>query len=472
MQGIDINKSGSFMQRIVYLFAAAALAVPLYAQQAPQAGPATLRVGAAKIDITPPPTAWKNIDPFNTHTYEALHDPIYARVMIIDAGSGPVAMVALDLVEVLDMMPLRQRIQREIDIAPDHIIITASHDHSGPHLRGGPSVDAPQFPAPPEEEAYATVTHQKILDALKTAKAAMQPARMGFGTGVAEVNVNRDQYSATRGWIPGNNPGAPSDKTVWVVKFETLTGDPIAIWFNYAVHSIVTFNLGVISGDLAGAAERTIEEHYNGNMVAMFTMGDAGNQHPRYVGAGTMIGDPDRVPGDKRDIPELRRQSYPAMEAQGWMLGSEVLHVAKLIEARTTAPRIVAAETMFSCPAKPDKQNSPKDSQDYSKGDPIRIGVVRIDQLALAWISAEVVYNINAHLKSASPLSNTVMVTEANGRSGYLPDDASYDTPNFETKASTVARGCAENGVVSGFIDLIQKTSSTDSHGTRLLVDK
>src|SRR5580700_3873107 len=118
------------------------------------AGPASLRVGAAKIDITPPPTAWKNIDSFNTHTYEVLHDPIFARVMIIDAGSGPVAMVGLDLVHILDQVPLRQRIQREIGIASDHIVISATHDHSGPSFRGGPSVDAPQFPAPPEEEAF------------------------------------------------------------------------------------------------------------------------------------------------------------------------------------------------------------------------------------------------------------------------------------------------------------------------------
>jgi neutral ceramidase len=283
---------------------------------------------------------------------------------------------------------------------------------------------------------------------------------MGFGTGRAEVNVNRDQYTETRGWIPGNNPDAPSDKTVSVIKFETLTGEPIAIWFNYGVHSIVTFALGVISGDLAGAAEHTIEEHYGNKVVAMFTMGDAGNQHPRFVGAGTMIGDPDRVPGDKHDIELLRRESYPAMEAQGWMLGSEVLHVAKLMKYFTTSPRIVTAEAAFSCPTKPGKLNDPKTGQDYTNGDQIRIGVIRINDIALSWVSAEVVYNINAHLKAVTPLSHTIMVTMANGRSGYLPDDASYDTPNFESKASTVARGCAENGVVNGFVDLIQKTNS------------
>ena len=120
---------------------------------------------------------------------------------------------------------------------------------------------------------------------------------------------------------------------------------------------------------------------------------------------------------------------------------------------------------MFTCPAKPEKQNDPKTSQDFSKGDPFRLGVVRIDDVALAWVSAEVVYNVNAHLKAVTPLSNTIMVTQANGRSGYLPDDASYDTPNFETKASTVARGCAENGLVNGFVELIRKTSPKDGPG-------
>ena len=171
-----------------------------------------------------------------------------------------------------------------------------------------------------------------------------------------------------------------------------------------------------------------------------------------------MIGDPDRVPGDKHDIELLRREAYPAMEAQGWMLGSEVLHVAKLMQNFTTSPRIVTAETAFSCPTKPGKLNDPKTGQDYTNGDQIRIGVIRINDIALSWVSAEIVYNINAHLKAASPLSNTIMVTMANGRSGYMPDDASYDTPNFESKASTVARGCAENGIVNGFVNLIDKT--------------
>jgi hypothetical protein len=55
------------------------------------------------------------------------------------------------------------------------------------------------------------------------------------------------------------------------------------------------------------------------------------------------------------------------------------------------------------------------------------------------------------------------MITMANGRSGYMPDDASYDTPNFETKASTVARGCAEHGIVNGFVGLIRETGTAAS---------
>jgi hypothetical protein len=377
---------------------------------------------------------------------------------MIDSGAGPVAIVALDLIHILDMMPLRQRIQRELGVAADHVMITASHDHSGPRLWGG-GIFVKDAPPRPEEDAFMVATYQKVIDALRTAKASMQPARMGFGTGAVDVNVNRDEYKPGRGWVPGFNPTAPSDKTVWVAKFETLTGEPIAVWFNYAVHSIVTFNLHVISGDLAGAAERVVEERYNNKAVALFTMGAAGNQHPKYIGAGDAIG---AGGGGTRDLAELRRQAYPAMDAQGWMLGSEVLRVARQIQARTTSPRIAAAESDFVCPSKPDKYIEGGDNGtqlDRTAGQPIRVGVIRFDQTALAWVSAEIVYNINAHLKAVSPLANTIMVTMGNGRSGYIPDDASYDTPNFETGATNVLRGCAENRIVNGLVDLIQQTS-------------
>jgi hypothetical protein len=46
------------------------------------------------------------------------------------------------------------------------------------------------------------------------------------------------QGSITGQSRPAANPDLPSDKTVWVVKFETVSGEPIAFFVNYAVHGV------------------------------------------------------------------------------------------------------------------------------------------------------------------------------------------------------------------------------------------
>ena len=56
----------------------------------------------------------------------------------------------------------------------------------------------------------------------------------------------------------GFNPDRPSDKTVEVIKFENLSGEPIAILINYAVHAVVLFTAMTkgeqreVSADLPG----------------------------------------------------------------------------------------------------------------------------------------------------------------------------------------------------------------------------
>lgn len=77
-----------------------------------------------------------------------------------------------------------------------------------------------------------------IVEAARQADANLQPARIGFGTGRAYVNANRD---IVVDGVPRMtyNPERVSDKTVWVIKFETMTGEPIAFFINYAVHGTV-----------------------------------------------------------------------------------------------------------------------------------------------------------------------------------------------------------------------------------------
>jgi neutral ceramidase len=427
------------------LVLAVALAANLLASAAAFAGTASkdsLKVGASKVDITP--SDLTNLNPFGGGSFTAVHDPIFARALVLSDAGETVAFMSLDLPEVGDMTPLRQRIERELGIKFDHIMISATHNHSAPRI-GKVSPGALAQNGGPESSRYSDVVYDKIIAAFKTAKASAQPARFGLGKGDVNVNVNRDQYSPSKGWGMGYDPDGPSEKTVWVLKFETLSGQPIAVLFDYAVHSNVTLGIKEITGDLAGAAEHYVEQNSEEGVVALFSMGPAGDQAPR-VFHGSQRG----------DITRDRDLAYQASDAQGVMLGAEVMRVAKQINASTSDVRIRAVQRDVVCATKPGVGQLATMSQVQSPTVTLRLSLILLDEVAIAGVSGEVVTNIYRHLQRETPLADTILATIVNDRVGYLADDAAYDRPIFEVNGSPAARGCAEKAIVEGLVGMMR----------------
>jgi neutral ceramidase len=57
----------------------------------------------------------------------------------------------------------------------------------------------------------------------------------------------------------------------------------------------------------------------------------------------------------------------------------------------------------------------------------IRLGLLMINDIALADVSGEVLTMIHERLKKKSPFKHTIMVTHASGAVAYIPDTAAYD---------------------------------------------
>lgn len=87
----------------------------------------------------------------------------------------------------------------------------------------------------------------------------------------------------------------------------------------------------------------------------------------------------------------------------------------------------------------------------------IRLGLLMINDVALAGVSGEVMTMIHHHLAKVSPAGRTVMVTHANGASGYIPDDAAFEQVSYEIESSRLKPGCAERAIVNGFVSLIEQ---------------
>ena len=404
-----------------------------------------LRAGAAKIDITPQDLA--GLTNLWGRPFEGVHDRIYVRALVVDNGINNAAIVAADLVEFGDTIELRKRIEQEIGVSAEHILITASHDHNAPRV-GSITPGATAQKGGPATERYTRIVYECIVDGVRRAKEALQPAQVGIGRGTADVNTNRDAFTS-EGWRLGANPDGPSEKTVWVVKFETESGEPIALLMNYAAHSVVLgANNALVTGDLAGAAERYVEQQYDGRVVALWTLGPAGDQNPKYMSYNEKPPlFPDRAPG------------YPIMDALGLLLGEEVIRVASQIERMTSDVRIAADESVVPCPARIPPRDQVRDGIEVEEVDSlnIRLGLILIDHIALTWVSGEVVTRIYWHLQQKSPFSNTIMITLANDRVGYIVDDAGYHTPTFESTASPLRPGHAESAIVNGLVEMMSQ---------------
>ena len=435
-----------------------------------------LRVGAARVDITPAS------DPDNPPSGKYAHEKLYVRAIVLDNGSTRAALIGADqggLSEGIWQAASKQ-IAAELNCPVQNIVMSATHTDSGWGPGGFPGLRRltdPNAPPPP-------IVGQ-ILDAVQKAKAKLQPARVGFGTGRSYLNVNRDAIDPeTRLWTQAPNVQGPSDKTVAVVEFLGAHGEPIAVYMNYAMHPVNGFLTGLTSADFAGATSRYVEQGFDDKTVAVFAQGASGDQNPLYLRAGTnamasrsgvpitgfvMTREPIEAPirdGKVKARPvdrNVRDTLERVMDSEGVLLGEEVMRVMTNIKRMEASPSIAAEQKMVTCPGRKRTDTGREGTPGtYVDGEPvpIRLGVLRIGNIALTSVDAELYSAIGQRLKRESPMADTVLVTLANGmaNSGYIPNDAAFGALTFQVLGSRLKPGCAETAIVNGLLDLVATT--------------
>jgi neutral ceramidase len=421
-----------------------------------------LQVGAARVDITPAPDAALPMSGYagRTQGFQRIHDHIYVRAIVLSDGSSQAALVAWELIGVPNNVweELSQRIAKELAIPADHLLLAAVHDHSAPSPAGMYGITPPS----PATVAYTAKLENDAFEAVRQAKANLQPAQFGFGTGRAYVNINRREFFPKNGWWwLGYNPEGPSDKTVAVVKFTDMAGKPIAFFINYPVHAVVMGpdNLA-ITGDLAGATSRYVEQYFQGKIP---TRSDAGweleaGAEEKPGGEGPVAIWTSGAAGDQNPITEDRGEDFTMVDGLGRILGEESVRVANNIATMSSQARIEASQRVIDCPGRRVAPGpTPRTEYAFEDADPvsIRLTLVKLNAVALAGVSGEVFTRIYLHLKKDSPFNATIMVTHANGSSGYIPSDDAFEPISYENTASHLKPGCAEKGIVNGLVEMM-----------------
>jgi Neutral/alkaline non-lysosomal ceramidase, N-terminal len=438
-----------------WIVVALGMPVAAYAQNT------ALRVGAAKVDVTPA----ENQLPKN---YEGILDHIYSRAIVIDNGSATAALITVDAGGVPDAIwqAVSKQLESDLGIPAKNVLLTATHSHSVPGQPAGPYV-------------------QKIVESVRLAKQRLAPARVGYGTGVSYINVNRNIIDPkTKRWWEGPNYDGPSDKTVAVIKFESLSGEPLAVYYNYAMHGVAAGQLDLVSGDAPGTTSKYIEDSFDDKIVALWSSGAAGDQNPiyfqqtydlremrikDYAKRGIDISN-SMPPGgqglNKKDptVIKLMNQQKQMILSMGQFLGEEVMHVMRGMDRTESSIEVDGRYKTVSCPGR-DRTNAGRAGfpGEYKEAGPvdIRLGLLKLGDIMIGAVNAEVFNLIAQRLKNESPYARTMMATLTNGsaRSGYIPNDAAYGMYTFEVLSSRLQPGCAESAIVNGILDLMAESA-------------
>jgi hypothetical protein len=281
-----------------------------------------LLAGTGQCDITPAPGTPQGGWGAQTHERGIGADtPLYARALIVSDSDTSVAIVDIDACGFYDVAWIRRTIDgiAELTQIPrEHIRFSYTHTHSGPNSYRLAVISEGLDLI----HAYLSDLPGRIAGAVWQARQNLKPVRCAAARGTCDINVNRRTQSPEGRVVVGRNPQGLVDRTVQIVRFDTLDENPVATLVHYACHpTIMAWQCQHFTPDYPGIVKQTVEQELGG--LCLFLQGAAGNIGPKYGFTG--------------DLQVYRRL--------GKILGLEAAKVAANIETVPRRPRFVGVQT-------------------------------------------------------------------------------------------------------------------------------
>ncbi len=389
---------------------------------------AALRIGAARIDITPEKPVTMAGYGSRKDLSTSVHDPLSARVLVFESNGQRLVLVSTDILGFYEgtAQDFREAILNEFDLEPGQLFLSAIHTHSAP----SPVLDPKRGHANNIE--YTASLRDKLVDVIRQALEDLQPAEIGIGVGHCPVGSNRRQLvlrpEGQTDIVLGRNPYGPSDKEVLVMKVTRPGGDLVAVAFDYATHAT---SLGpknyAVSGDVIGLAEQFVEKVLGPETIAPAFVGASGDIDPWF-----------------RVLPGFNTEPgwIPEPVLLGTFLGEEVVHVCRAIDRTIPTDKISSSFAAVKLPAKPGVNVS----VDPDTG-PLNVTVARLGDIAFVGLGGEVLTDIGLAIKAGSPCKHTFIITHCNGTAGYLAPADLHVQGGYEVRTSKYAPQAAEEVV-------------------------
>jgi neutral ceramidase len=429
---------------------------PLEAQAA---GPRQILAGAAVATITPP-LGGLIVGNWTSSPATYVHDDLYARCLVLDDGSTRVAMVVIDSLgvprAVLD--EAKRLAHAHTGIPPEHMLMSATHTHSGTSAQGERWNPA-RTESPPGLDDYQRFMAARVADGIRQAAASLQPVRIGWGRGQLPDEVfnrrwfmkpgphldnpfggtDRVQMNPRVGSADLIEPAGPTDPDVSFLAVRALDGRPVAVLANYSLHYVGGVPEGHISADyfgiFAGSLARMLgEDRRDSRFVAMLSNGTSGDINNIDVRGGQ-----ERLPPYvrmERVANRVAAEVFKAMQHVTWheWVPLGMAERALTLVTRRPTPELLAwARDVLARPADSPARHVRERvyaERTVARADaPAELEIVlqalRVGGLAIAAIPFEVFVEIGLEIRERSPFEQTFTISLANGSEGYLPTAAS-----------------------------------------------
>ena len=274
-----------------------------------------LLAGAARSTINPPLGIRTMGFSSRVGFVESIANDLTATILVLASTQTTVAIVALDicLLPISRADQLRQRIGEAIGTPASNVLVNFSHTHSAPAFPGWQ-------PEPPDQrdlqEAYWQRLLTQTVESAARAKASLQPARVAPGWGACDIGINRRELGPDGLVFLGEVPDGETDQAVGVIRVDDLDGHAIATLCSLGCHTVVVGPRDqAASPDFPGPARAVVEQTLGG--LALFLQACGGDVMP----VGGM--------GYETDCSD-------ANERIGTMLGGEVVKVAAGLRTHVT----------------------------------------------------------------------------------------------------------------------------------------
>lgn len=398
-----------------------------------QDNPTDLRVGVSKMSITPPADFLPFHPLHEARPYTGIHDPLYARALVMDNSVRRAVLVELDEVQVPDPDKFTNEVATAAGVEPKDVILCVSHTHSTLH----PTGEDPRL-----QPIIDRIISQTVI-AVKAAVKKLEPAYISFARTKAYANINNGEVSLSKGRYDNE---AYSDKTLDIVRFSKPNGSTIALVVNYATHAEVMFrsvskdNGYEISGDLPGRTAEILETQGKESPIVLTTAGAEGDQQPIFT---------------SRQL--TTTMGYIDEHEKGWALVDALAHriVDAINEATQKMPLgenkvVISTKSTQTIVPGEIRHKDEKTGQITDETGPdvvIPISQIRVNDIAFDGIGADIASSVGRDIRSDLKVPNSMLITSIGKSAGYILPDNDYKAYTHAVLLSRVKPGYARKAI-------------------------